>query len=41
MILGMALPNLIGVYLLHGKVRDALGTYWQKYKAGEFPVYKA
>jgi AGCS family alanine or glycine:cation symporter len=41
MILGMALPNLLGVYLLHGKVREALGTYWQKYKAGEFPVYKA
>lgn len=39
MILGMALPNLIGVYLLHGKVKQALDTYWQKYKAGEFPVY--
>jgi len=39
MILGMSLPNLIGVYLLHGKVKAALDDYWRKYKAGEFPVY--
>ena len=41
MILGMCLPNLIGVYLLHGKVRAALTDYWQRYKAGEFEVIEA
>lgn len=39
MILGMTLPNLIGVYLLHGKVRAALTDYWKRYKAGEFQVF--
>ena len=39
MILGMALPNLIGVYLLSGKVRSALDDYWSKYQAGQFKVY--
>jgi AGCS family alanine or glycine:cation symporter len=39
MILGMALPNLIGVYLLSGKVRAALDDYWTKYQAGQFKVY--
>ncbi len=41
MILGMCLPNLIGVYLLHGKVREALKDYWRRYKAGEFEVLGA
>ncbi|HET6628237.1 MAG TPA: alanine/glycine:cation symporter family protein [Woeseiaceae bacterium] len=41
MILGMSLPNLIGVYLLHGKVRAALTDYWKRYKAGEFPVFES
>ena len=41
MILGMCLPNLIGVYLLHGKVRAALTDYWQRYQAGEFEVIGA
>jgi AGCS family alanine or glycine:cation symporter len=40
MILGMALPNLIGVYLLSGRVRSALDEYWTRYRAGEFPVYE-
>jgi len=40
MILGMALPNLIGVYLLHGKVRAALDSYWKEYKEGGFQIYK-
>lgn len=40
MILGMSVPNLIGVYLLHGKVKAALDDYWRRYKAGEFPVYE-
>ncbi|MDQ3698052.1 MAG: alanine:cation symporter family protein [Gemmatimonadota bacterium] len=35
MILGMAFPNLIGVYLLSGRVRAALDSYWSKYRAGE------
>ncbi len=39
MILGMSLPNLIGVYLLHGKVKATLDDYWKRYKAGEFPVF--
>jgi AGCS family alanine or glycine:cation symporter len=39
MILGMALPNLVGVYLLHGKVRDTLQDYWRRLRAGEFPTY--
>lgn len=40
MILGMAFPNLLGVYMLSGKVRRDLDDYWTKYKAGEFKVYK-
>ncbi|MBA3580268.1 MAG: alanine:cation symporter family protein [Gemmatimonadaceae bacterium] len=40
MILGMAFPNLLGVYFLHGKVKDELDMYWGKYKAGELTRYK-
>jgi len=40
MILGMAFPNLVGVLLLSGKVRADLDSYWEKFKAGEFKVYK-
>lgn len=36
MILGMALPNLIGVYALSGNVRHALDTYWADYRAGRY-----
>lgn len=36
LILGMALPNFIGLYMLHGKVREALTSYLAKLKAGEF-----
>ena len=36
LILGMALPNFIGLYVLHGKVREALTNYLTKLKAGEF-----
>ena len=39
MILGMSLPNLIGVYLLSGKVKGALDDYWGKFQAGQFKVY--
>ena len=40
MILGMALPNLVGVYLLTGKVRVALDDYWKSLAAGEFQTFK-
>jgi AGCS family alanine or glycine:cation symporter len=40
MILGMAFPNLLGVYFLHGKVKDELDGYWGKYKRGELTRYK-
>jgi AGCS family alanine or glycine:cation symporter len=40
MILGMAIPNLLGVYILHGKVKAELDGYWAKYKAGELTRYK-
>jgi AGCS family alanine or glycine:cation symporter len=39
MILGMALPNILGVVLLSGKVRRDLTAYWTKLKAGELPTY--
>lgn len=39
MILGMAFPNLIGVYFLSGKLKRMLDEYWSSYKAGRFPVY--
>ncbi|HYD51908.1 MAG TPA: alanine/glycine:cation symporter family protein [Gemmatimonadaceae bacterium] len=35
MILGMAFPNLIGVYLLHGKVKGAFDEYWARLRTGE------
>jgi AGCS family alanine or glycine:cation symporter len=40
MILGLAIPNLAGVYLLHGKVKAALDDYWGKYQRGELKTYK-
>jgi AGCS family alanine or glycine:cation symporter len=39
MILGMAFPNLIGVYLLSGKVKAMLDEYWAGYKAGQYRTY--
>ncbi len=36
MILGMAFPNILGLFLLSGKVRAALDDYWGRHKAGEF-----
>ena len=35
LILAMALPNFIGLYILHGKVREALSSYLSKLKSGE------
>jgi AGCS family alanine or glycine:cation symporter len=40
MILGMAIPNILGVLLLSGKVRRALTEYMGKLRAGEFKEYK-
>jgi AGCS family alanine or glycine:cation symporter len=40
MILGMALPNILGVLILSGEVKKDLGVYWSKFKAGEFKTYK-
>ncbi len=37
MILGMALPNVLGVVLLAGKVRGAFDEYWGRLKRGEMP----
>jgi AGCS family alanine or glycine:cation symporter len=42
MILGMAFPNLIGVFLLSGRVKTMLDDYWIRLRAGEFePVASA
>jgi AGCS family alanine or glycine:cation symporter len=35
MILGMAFPNMLGLYLLSGRVKRELDGYWAKKKAGE------
>ena len=35
LILAMAFPNFIGLYMLHGKVREALSSYLSKLKSGE------
>jgi AGCS family alanine or glycine:cation symporter len=40
MILGMAFPNLFGVFVLSGKVRKLLDEYWEQYKAGQFPQHE-
>ena len=36
MILGMAVPNVLGVVFLSGKVKHALNDYWDKYRSGQF-----
>lgn len=40
MILGMAFPNVLGVAILSGGVRQDLVIYWNKLKAGEFATFK-
>lgn len=40
MILAMALPNLIGVYLLTPVVKRELREYWADYKAGRLQTYR-
>jgi AGCS family alanine or glycine:cation symporter len=39
MILGMAFPNILGLFLLHGKVRDELKAYWAMLKSGQMKTY--
>jgi AGCS family alanine or glycine:cation symporter len=39
MILGMAFPNLLGVYILSGKVKGMLDSYWSDYTAGRHKTY--
>ena len=36
LILGMALPNILGLLFLSGKVKRELDRYWKRYKSGEF-----
>lgn len=40
MILSMAFPNIVGVIMLSGKLRDALESYWSRHKAGKFRTFK-
>jgi len=40
MILGRAFPNLIGVYLLSGRIKAELDAYLGKLEAGDFQRYK-
>ena len=40
LILSMALPNILGVLLLSGKVREQLDDYWSKVKSGEIQASK-
>jgi AGCS family alanine or glycine:cation symporter len=40
MILGMAIPNVLGVVLLSGKVRTAFVDYWARLKRGEMPTLR-
>jgi AGCS family alanine or glycine:cation symporter len=38
MLLGMSLPNLLGVFMLSGLVRRQLDDYWDRYRAGEIQL---
>ncbi len=40
MILAMALPNLVALYLLGGVVKRELNSYWGRLKVGEITRYK-
>jgi AGCS family alanine or glycine:cation symporter len=40
MILTMAFPNIVGLYVLAPKVKRALDSYWGKLQAGQFPTYR-
>ena len=36
MLLGLALPNVLGLHFLLPRVRRALDDYWRRYRGGEF-----
>jgi alanine or glycine:cation symporter, AGCS family len=38
MLLGMALPNLLGVFMLSGIVRHQLDNYWNRYRDGKIEL---
>jgi len=40
MILAMALPNILGLLLLNGKVRASLRDYWRRYRLGDFEPHQ-
>ena len=40
MILGMAFPNILGLYFLTGKVRASLDDYWGRLQRGEYKRFK-
>ena len=40
MILGMAFPNLVGVYFLSGKLKRMLDDYWSGYRGGRYERYR-
>ena len=39
MVLGMAFPNLIGVVMLSGKIKEKLDDYWSRYTSGQMRPY--
>lgn len=41
MILGMAIPNVLGLFMLSGSVRRDLDSYWGKLKSGEIKPTQA
>jgi AGCS family alanine or glycine:cation symporter len=41
MILGMALPNILGLLMLSGKVGRALEAYWDRYRSGAMAQTRA
>lgn len=38
MILGMAFPNIFGLFLLNQQVRDRLDDYWNRWVSGAIPI---
>ncbi len=40
MILGMSIPNILGMYFLSKKVKVALREYWSNYKSGKMRIYR-
>lgn len=40
MILGMAFPNIMGLYFLAGEVKEDLNDYFKRLKSGEIKAYK-